>query len=139
MPLSVKHGGVHKDGEVWIKHSSSWKRGELWVRQGGVWKLGAAVVSYTPAPGNHSASGNYEVTFTVTATEAVTWSFTLPANMAADRTSGTSGTSVTFTLGAQPPVNFEDPYGTRVRTVTLTATSNGVDATFNITLTALGD
>lgn len=139
MPLSVKHGGVHKDGEVWIKHSSSWKRGELWVRQGGVWKLGAAVVSYTPAPGNHSASGYYEVTFTVTATEAVTWSFTLPANVTANRTSGTSGTSVTFTLAAQPPVDPEGPYVTRQRSVVLTATSNGVDATFNIQLEALGD
>jgi hypothetical protein len=140
MPLSVKHGGVHKDGEVWIKHSSSWKRGELWVRQDGVWKLGAAVLTYTPPPGNYSASGNYTVEYTVSASEAVTWTFSLPVNVAASVTSGTSSTSVTFYLNAEPPADLENGvYTTRVRTVNLTATSNGQSSTFNINLTALGD
>jgi hypothetical protein len=139
MPLSVKHGGVFKDGDVWVRQGGTWKRGELWVRQGGTWKLGDAVLSYSPAAGTHSASGTYTVTFTVTATVAVTWTFTLPSNMTADRSSGSSGTSVTFTLDAQPPENVGDPYVTRERSVTLTGTYEGVDSTFNINLTALGD
>lgn len=139
MPFSVRQGGVWKDGEVWVRQGGTWKRGELWVRQGGAWKLGATVVSYTPAPGTYSASTQYTVTYTVTATEAVTWTFSLPANVTADRASGTSGTSVTFTLNAEPPVNVGDPFVTRTRTVNLTATAGGFPSTFNLNLTALGD
>lgn len=139
MPLSVRQGGTWKEAQVWVRQGGTWKQADVHVREGGTWKLASASVTYTPVPGTYSASDIYTVSYTLTASVPVVWTFSLPPNVTATITSGTSATSVTFTLPAQPPVNVGESYVTRTRTVNVTATASGQASTFNLNLTALGD
>lgn len=139
MPAFVRQGGQWKEGEIWVRQGGLWKRGELSIREGGTWKIGAASLTYTPPPGTYNYSEQYAVTAALSASEPVVWSFTLPPNVTASISSGTSAAAVTFTLPAEPPVNLGDPFVTRTRTVNVTATANSQSSNFTLNLTALGD
>jgi len=144
--LSVNDGGTWKSASPWVNDGGTWKSVlEVWVNDGGVWKQSYVSVTFTPAnSGTYSASGYQTASYTISCSQAATWTFTKAGDnhCYASIASGGSATSITFTCDAyqvtpqgQLP-SFDDPWQQNSCTFTVTAVSGGVTKNYTINLTA---
>lgn len=91
---------------------------------------GSSGASFTPVAGTYlvtdNGPGGIGATFTITATVAVVWNFTISGGATSNVTNGTSASSITFTCAQ----------GLNNKTATITVSADGL--TWNLTLTAIG-
>lgn len=129
MTLHVNDGGVWKSSTPYVKDGGVWKAvQQLYVRDAGTWKLVfQSGPTFNPVPGTYLDEGTPTASVTVSASEAVTWTYTKGPAIVASHASGTFRTNITFTLTA----SLID----KDQTVNLTATLNGI--TYNWTLELL--
>lgn len=133
MTLSVKDAGVWKTvTQPYVKDAGVWKAiQQVYVKDVGVWKLVyQSGPSFTPAPGTYSAEDTGSAYFTVTASEAVTWTYAKSVTVVASHPNGSVTTAITFSVSA----GVTDKSGT----IDLTATKDGVTYNWTIDLTAYG-
>ena len=111
MALWHKVSGVWKNVPFYHKVSGVWKNTRLWHKVSGVWK--SITAFFTPPGGNYN---NYQfganASYTLTCSEAATWTYTLDpggtAGGSATQPSGYVGTSITFNqlLGGPGTIRF---------------------------------
>lgn len=99
MTVSVNDGGTWKSASPYVNDAGTWKLvKEVWVNDAGTWKL-ASGVTFSQAPGSYSvATGVNGGSFTVTASKAVTWTYTKSLSVTASQGSGVSSGGITFSV-----------------------------------------
>jgi hypothetical protein len=145
MTTHVNDGGTWKSASPYVKDGATWKPVlEVWVKDGTVWKQAYASLTFTPDAGTYSASGFETASYTISCSQAATWTWTKSgdSHCSASLASGGSATSITFTCNAyqQTPAGQQpspdDPWVQNSCTFTVTGTANGVTKNYTINLTA---
>ena len=100
MPFHVKTSGSWVQIEKFhVRASGSWREANVYVKTNGNWELVHSRVTFNHPEGNISDVGSPSASVTITASESVTWTWSsLIGDTTANRSNGSSGTSVTFTL-----------------------------------------
>lgn len=98
MSFNLHTGAGFAEHEVRVHDGTGFVECDVYVHDGTGFVPVYYAVTFSPVAGNVSASSSPVASVTVTASRAVTWTYTKDAAVSCNRTSGSSATDITFTL-----------------------------------------